>query len=1230
MDMGPRDTGAQGGAGGTAGTGGTGGTGGAGGTGVDTAPPTPDVPAAGLSIAPGTATFATTTIGMDSATMALTVTNTGTAAVTVTTALAGTNAGDFALATDGCNNKSLAANATCTIDVRFRPTVAGMRSAQVTVMGGGSSAMARLMGTGAEPALTLTISPTTHDFGSVAVGQMGTPREFTITNTGMVTSGALTVATGGGSSFSVGTNTCTTLAAAATCTFTVLFAPTTTGAKTGTVTVTAAAGAMVMATLAGNATPAPPSLVFDAMTKDAGSSPMGVRRDISFTVTNPGASATGVPMFSIAGTNASDFTVATNSCAAIPAMGGCSVTIAFTPSAVGARTATLTVAASPGGTSMATITGTGAGPALLTLQPALHDYGAVVSGGNQSVDFDFTVTNSGGNTSGALAVQVTSGNSDYTIVTAPANDCSGVTLTAMATCTLRVRFRPLNTGERTGALAVTASPGGMANAVVAGRTVNAGQLIAGLSYRYFESAAGTPWTALPDFNTLTASKAGTVANFDLSVRSRDDNFAIEYSGLVRIDSPGAYVFFTNSDDGSKLFIDGVQVVNNDGVHSATEALGTVQNLTVGYHDIKVVYFNGTGTRSLAVSYQGPGISKMPIPAGNLFRGPAPAGTLPAVAPGNVVAGLAYSYYQGAWSTLPNFGGLTADKTGFVPNFSIAPRNRDDNFGFDFTGFINVPATGDYNFYTTSNDGSRLYIDGTQVVDNDGIHAAQEATGTVKLEAGFHAIRVTYFEATGANESLEVRYDGPGIAKALIPDAALYRAAGPVMPAVSPGNVVAGVDYKYYEVTGLTVVPDFTTLPLVRLGNTASFGIPAGLRDNDFALDLNAFLDVPATGEYTFFTSSNDGSKLYIDGVQVVDNDGLHADQERSGTANLAAGYHAIRVTYFETGGTAESLAVRWQGPNVVKELIPNANLFRTVVSAVSPGAVLPGLYFKAFEGTYTALPNFDTQTPVAIGTATTVNLTPLSRPNNAGLDFTGYINVPMEGDYTFFTNSDDGSRLFIAGQEIVNNDGIHNAAVERSGTIRLAAGYHAFRTIYFRGAGAGVLDVRYQGPNIAKVSVPAGVLFRSTTSPAVNAGTVVAGLAYSYYEGTWTTLPNFGTLTAVKNGNVLNFDLSVRDRAADYGFEYTGYISIAAEADYTFFTSSNDGSRLFVDGQEVVSNDGLRSALVEQSGTIRLAAGHHRIRVVYFDNGGTGDLIVSYQRTGLAKEVVPAGVLFRN
>ena len=137
------------------------------------------------------------------------------------------------------------------------------------------------------------------------------------------------------------------------------------------------------------------------------------------------------------------------------------------------------------------------------------------------------------------------------------------------------------------------------------------------------------------------------------------------------------------------------------------------------------------------------------------------------------SGLQVSYYEGTWTAIPDFDALTPlfEEVASIPAASI--RNRDDNYGLRFSGYISIVTAGAYTFYTNSDDGSKLYIDGTLVVDNDGLHGALEASGSITLGIGRHPIQVDYFEATGG-EVLEASYQGPGIAKQIIPVNVLFQ------------------------------------------------------------------------------------------------------------------------------------------------------------------------------------------------------------------------------------------------------------------------------------------------------------------------------------------------------------------------------------------------------------------------------------------------------------------------
>jgi len=113
--------------------------------------------------------------------------------------------------------------------------------------------------------------------------------------------------------------------------------------------------------------------------------------------------------------------------------------------------------------------------------------------------------------------------------------------------------------------------------------------------------------------------------------------------------------------------------------------------------------------------------------------------------------------------------MTPKASGIVPQIvmNVPQRKEADQFALRFTGTLQIPKSGKYQFYCASDDGSRLYIDGKMVVNNDGLHGMVERAGSVDLSAGSHSLLVTYFD-NGGGDGLRVAWSGPGIQKQLIP------------------------------------------------------------------------------------------------------------------------------------------------------------------------------------------------------------------------------------------------------------------------------------------------------------------------------------------------------------------------------------------------------------------------------------------------------------------------------
>lgn len=120
------------------------------------------------------------------------------------------------------------------------------------------------------------------------------------------------------------------------------------------------------------------------------------------------------------------------------------------------------------------------------------------------------------------------------------------------------------------------------------------------------------------------------------------------------------------------------------------------------------------------------------------------------------------------------------------------------------------------------------------------------------------------------------------------------------------------------------------------GKLARVGVNVPNRAGDaFALKLSGVIAIPRDGKYTFRISSDDGSRLYLDGQLLIDNDGVHGEVEKSGSVDLKAGDHPMIVTFFEEAG-GEALKLSWEGPGIERQEVPATALFNIGGRAMVP------------------------------------------------------------------------------------------------------------------------------------------------------------------------------------------------------------------------------------------------------------------------------------------------------
>ncbi|MGF1528429.1 MAG: DUF1800 family protein [Candidatus Competibacterales bacterium] len=484
-------------------------------------------------------------------------------------------------------------------------------------------------------------------------------------------------------------------------------------------------------------------------------------------------------------------------------------------------------------------------------------------------------------------------------------------------------------------------------------------------------------------------------------------------------------------------------------------------------------------------------------------------------------------FQGDLLPLPGmFDGLSPEKQCSLPDFSVEAMAEEERFGMRYQGFIKIEQKGIYTFHLNSDDTTALWVSDIHssdqpVVEVDRLNGRQ-SQGYIHLEPGYYPLRLDYGQYRGSRR-LVLSYARDGEPLQRVPASKFHRTQGAaacfeggngtssgLLSSITPsGDLRSGAAYRYVEAR-VDSVAQLAQQAVVASGFTPNIDLaprPAG-RDNQFGLTFQAFYDAPDSGLYEIFLTSDDGSTLEIgpQKFKLIDNDGTHGARTRSGAIGLEAGLHPIEVKYFQRYGSGSdaTLSLEVRAPNGQRATIPASRLKaltdqlddyrRPPDRPLSDGGQLTqGL---EYESSQYADANADALDAILSGvtpriTCTTDNFSTQLRfvDRRYALVFEGYLRIDGNrgGDYLFNLKSDDGSKLFIDDNLVVDNDGRHGVR-DRQGYISLQEGYHALRVEFFNRDGDGRLEVSYARSGDDLEAIPDDALYRSNASPACKTG----------------------------------------------------------------------------------------------------------------------------------------------
>ncbi|MEI6195030.1 MAG: ATP-binding protein [Verrucomicrobiota bacterium] len=157
--------------------------------------------------------------------------------------------------------------------------------------------------------------------------------------------------------------------------------------------------------------------------------------------------------------------------------------------------------------------------------------------------------------------------------------------------------------------------------------------------------------------------------------------------------------------------------------------------------------------------------------------------------------------------------------------------------------------------------------------------------------------------------------------------------------------------------------------------------------------------------------------LAIHHAALINNDGVHGLVEKSATVALEAGSIPIRVEWFKQFGTGD-LSLEFSGSGIPRQHIPDNYLSHPNPNfSTATNDFIPGLFLSVYEGSWPTLPDFGQWPMAASGVATNFELGRWAGMTSVGLEFSGSLQVPRAGSYTFYLKSQEGSRLFLGTPE---------------------------------------------------------------------------------------------------------------------------------------------------------------------------------------------------------------------
>ncbi|HEY3486318.1 MAG TPA: PA14 domain-containing protein, partial [Ilumatobacteraceae bacterium] len=588
---------------------------------------------------------------------------------------------------------------------------------------------------------------------------------------------------------------------------------------------------------------------------------------------------------------------------------------------------------------------------------------------------------------------------------------------------------------------------------------------------------------------------------------------------------GRYRFTVSADDGIRLYLDNQLVIDAWAGSSGTPLMHDA-DFGTGNHSIKVEYQEHFGAASARVVW-----TRAPDQPNDTYLAEywnmAPESVATPAIP------FAPAQYSAAEFALDHVWGEGSPAPGIGPNKFVARWTRTMSL-----------APGDYRFRVTADDGVRLIVDGVRVIDRWIDQPPTTYERTLPMDGSPHNVVMEYYENSGgATAQLDISQVGE---------------------MTQPSDWHA--EYWNHTPTDPFEIPTRTP-DVVRSDPSVAFewfgGSPAPTITDDNFIARWTRTDTLSAGRYRFSGTADDGLRVFVDDVPIVDM--WHPQHTNfSVDVDIPAGTHAIRVEYFESGGDAAAV-------------VDYAR-----IGGVGPHTVgFAGEYFDNRDLSGTALVTRHDETvdyDWGIGSPDpTIPVDNFSARWTQTTDF-------AEGNYVFSVTADDGVRLYVDGHRLIDK-WIYQGPTTYTTAVALPPGEHTVVMEYFEAGGGAVARLDYH----------------TTTDPAPPLPSTGPPITAEYFTN--TTLSGTAALTRVENAVDHTWGIGSPDPTIpvdNFSARWTQTTDFAAGT-YHLSATGDDGIRVFVDGQLAIDGWADHAATTYTTG-IALTEGSHAIVVEYYEH----------------------------